>query len=160
MLGCGCSFSPCVRGRIRFSPLGPLPRLGVRHRLGCGVFSLASGLPSTTSAGDGSLLFGCFVGTMPLFDSPRSRYRVRALVPSDPPDAVGSPQRGISELHTQPTDTPVQRFKCGLTTALAWLGAGVARYTFPVRLLHSLLHAGLSPRYPGETACPTRHSLT
>jgi hypothetical protein len=32
----------------------------------------------------------------------------------------------------------------------------VVRYAFPVRLFHSLLHAGLSRRYPGETACPTR----
>jgi hypothetical protein len=87
--------------------------------------------------------------------APRSRYRVCALLPSGPPDAVGSPKRGISELNTQPTDTPVQRFKCDLTIALTWLGARVARYAFPVRLFHSLLHAGLSRRYPGETACPT-----
>ena len=52
----------------------------------------------------------------------------------------------ISELNTLPTDAPLQRFKCGLTTALAWLGARVARYAFPVRLFHSLLHAGLSRR--------------
>jgi hypothetical protein len=31
----------------------------------------------------------------------------------------------------------------------------VVRYTFPVRLFHSLLHAGLSRRYPGKIACPT-----
>ena len=86
--------------------------------------------------------------------APRLRYRVCALLPSVPPDAVGSPKRGISELNTQPTDTPVQRFKCDLTIALTWLGARVARYAFPVRLFHSLLHAGLSRRYPGETACP------
>jgi hypothetical protein len=36
----------------------------------------------------------------------------------------------ISELNTQPAYTPVQRFKCGLTTALAWLGAKVVRYSF------------------------------
>lgn len=58
------------------------------------------------------------------------------------------PGTPISELDTQPTDTPVQRFECGLTTALAWLGARVVRYSFPVRLFHSLLHAGLSRRYP------------
>jgi hypothetical protein len=34
------------------------------------VFSLASGLSSTASAGDFALLFGCFAGTTPLYDSP------------------------------------------------------------------------------------------
>ena len=34
----------------------------------------------------------------------------------------------------------------------------MVRYTFPVRLFHSLLHAGLSRRYPGRTAHPTRQS--
>src|SRR6516164_4990486 len=57
--------------RTRSSPLGLLSRLGVRHRLGRCVFSLVFGLPSTTSAGDDpSPLFGCFVGTMPQYDSP------------------------------------------------------------------------------------------
>ena len=42
--------------RTRSSPLGPLSRLGVWCELGSGVFSLVSGLPSTTSAG-GSLAF-------------------------------------------------------------------------------------------------------
>src|ERR1017187_3355855 len=60
--------------------------------------------------------------------------------------------RAFSELNTQPTDTPVQRFKCSLATALTWLGARVIRYSFPVRLLHSLLHAV----YPG--AIQTRGS--
>src|SRR5260370_29973286 len=90
--------------------------------------------------------------------APRSRCRVCALLPSVPPDDVGSPERGISELNTQPTDTPVQRFKCDVTAALTWLGARVVRYAFSVRLFHSLLHAGLSRRYPGETACPTKKS--
>ena len=34
------------------------------------MFSLVSGLPSTTSAGRPPPLFGCFVGTTPLYDSP------------------------------------------------------------------------------------------
>jgi hypothetical protein len=38
----------------------------------------------------------------------------------------------FSELNTQPAYTPVQRFKCNLTTALAWLGARMVRYAFPV----------------------------
>src|SRR5207245_7763366 len=82
--------------------------------------------------------------------APRSQYRVCALLPSVPPDDVGSPERGISELNTQPTDTPVQRFKCDVTAALTWLGARVVRYSFSVRLFHSLLHAGLSRRYPDD----------
>src|SRR5215831_17816090 len=56
--------------RTRSSPLGLVSRLGVRPRLGCRVFSLVSDLPSTASAGDESLLFGCFVGTTSLYDSP------------------------------------------------------------------------------------------
>jgi hypothetical protein len=56
--------------RTRSSPLRPLSRHGVRCELGSGVFSLVSGLPSTTSAGGCPLLFGCFAGTMPLYDSP------------------------------------------------------------------------------------------
>jgi hypothetical protein len=56
------------------------------------------------------------------------------------------PIRTISELNTQPTDAPVQRFECGLTAALAWLGARVVRYSFPVRLFHSLLQAGCTQR--------------
>ena len=71
-----------------------------------------------------------------------------ALLPSLQPDAVGSLKRLISELNTQPTDTPVQRFGRSLAAALAWLGARAVRYAFPVRLFHSLLHAGLSRRYP------------
>jgi len=73
-----------------------------------------------------------------------------ALVwPSGRPDSVSARKYMlISELNVLPTDTPLQRFKCGLTTALAWLGAGVARYSFSVRLFHSWLHAGLSRRYP------------
>jgi hypothetical protein len=87
--------------------------------------------------------------------APCSRFRNSALLPSVLPDAVGSPKRKISELNTQPADTPVQRFKCDVAAALTWLGARVVRYTFPVRLFHSLLHAGLSRRYPGKIACPT-----
>jgi hypothetical protein len=38
------------------------------------------------------------------------------------------------------------RFACCLTTAYAKLEVGTVRYSFPVRLFHSLLHAGLSRR--------------
>src|SRR6266480_6280315 len=38
--------------------------------------------------------------------APRSRYRECALLPSVRADAVGSPEPLISELNTQPTDTP------------------------------------------------------
>src|SRR5438270_6489244 len=61
--------------RTRSSPLRPLTRLGVRCELGSGVFSLVSGLPSTTSAGGFPLLFGCFVATTPLYDSPALKRR-------------------------------------------------------------------------------------
>src|SRR5260370_14471753 len=81
--------------------------------------------------------------------APRSRYRECALLPSVRADAVGSPKPLISELNTQPTDSPVQRFKCDVTAALTWLGARVARHSFSVRLFHSLPQPGFSRRYPG-----------
>jgi len=56
--------------------------------------------------------------------------------PSERADAVGFPKPLITELNTQPTDTPVQRFKCDVTAALTWLGARVVRYAFSVRLFH------------------------
>jgi hypothetical protein len=87
--------------------------------------------------------------------APRSRYRDCALLPSVLSDAVGFPEHTISELNTQPTNTPVQRFKCDVAAALTWLGARVVRYSFPVRLFHSLLHAGLSRRYPDTSVCAT-----
>src|SRR6516165_5648047 len=37
------------------------------------------------------------------------------------------PDLQISELDTLPTYTPIQRFECDLTTALAWLVAGLVR---------------------------------
>src|SRR5581483_9689387 len=66
--------------RTRSSPLSLLSRLGVRHRLCCRVFSLVCGLLSTTSAGDFSLLSGCFVGTMPQYDSPSPFMRGLPLI--------------------------------------------------------------------------------
>src|SRR5215831_18573678 len=170
--------------RTRSNPLGLLSRLGVRSRLGCCVFSLARDLPSTTSAGVPSLLFGCFVGNMSQYDSPSSFMKDLPLIAfSSRPTLLlcgrrrglpvlahgvslhawglrlrrttahsryraqpccllvrrrhGLPEPLISELDTQPTDTPVQRFESSLAAALAWLGARVVRYTFPVRLFHS-----------------------
>jgi len=67
-----CFLSFLAVSRTRSSPLRPLSRLGVRHGLGSGVFSLVSGLPSTASAGGCPLLFGPFVGITPLYDSPPS----------------------------------------------------------------------------------------
>src|SRR6266849_6015229 len=70
------SFPFCfAASRTRSSPLRPLSRHGVRCELGSGVFSLVSGLPSTTSAVGFPLLFGCFVGTTPLYDSPALKRR-------------------------------------------------------------------------------------
>jgi hypothetical protein len=44
------------------------------------MFSLVSGLPSTASAGGCPLLFGCFVGTTPLSDSPSPCMWVLSLI--------------------------------------------------------------------------------
>ena len=78
----------------------------------------------------------------------RTRDNVRSRVAFWGTDTMGDPEQILSKLNTLPTDTPDQRFKCSLATALTWLGAGVVRYAFPVRLFHSLLQAGLSRRYP------------
>src|SRR5437016_13582173 len=67
-----CFLSFLAASRTRSNPLRPFSRHGVRHELGSDVFSLVSDLPSTTSAGGCPLLFGCFAGTMPLYDSPSS----------------------------------------------------------------------------------------
>ena len=56
--------------RTRSNPFSPFPRLGVRHWLGRSMFSSVFGLPSTASLGGRPLAFGCFVGTMPQYDSP------------------------------------------------------------------------------------------
>ena len=58
--------------RTRSSALGtPFVRLCVRDVFCWPVFSLVRPLPSTTSAADCSALFGSFVGSMGLSDSPR-----------------------------------------------------------------------------------------
>src|SRR5947207_8591459 len=105
---------------------------------GSRAWSFSACLRSSTPQGRAALALSCV-----------------ALWPSVLSDAVGSLHHTISELNTQPTDTPVQRFKCSLTTVLAWLGARAVRYSFPVRLFHSLLHAGLSRRYPDTSVRAT-----
>jgi hypothetical protein len=72
------------------------------------------------------------------------------VLPSGRSDAAGARNQRISKLDILPADAPFPRFKCGLTTALARLGARVARYAFPARLFHLLPHAGLSRRYPEQ----------
>src|ERR1035437_7412750 len=52
----------------------------VRYGLGCSVFSSVNGLPSATSASGSPLLFGCFVGTTPWYDSPRPCMRDLPLI--------------------------------------------------------------------------------
>src|ERR1017187_9308634 len=66
--------------RTRASPCDPQIRHGVRYGLGSGVFSLASGLPSTTPACGLPLLFGCFTSTTPLHDSPLPCMVVLSLI--------------------------------------------------------------------------------
>ena len=66
--------------RTRSSPIGPLLWLGVQHGLDCSAFSLVNGLPSTTSAGGFPLLFGCFAGITPLYDSPPPCMWVLSLI--------------------------------------------------------------------------------
>jgi hypothetical protein len=74
-------------------------------------------------------MLGVFDSAGPL----RARAIARSHIAFWRTDTMGFLKREISELNTQPTDTPVQRFKCDLTTALTWLGARVVRYAFPVR---------------------------
>src|SRR5215472_294434 len=70
---------PCCFAHT-LQPAWPAFPARVRPRLGCRVFSLVCGLPSTTSAGDSSLLFGCFVGNMPQYDSPSPFKRDLPLI--------------------------------------------------------------------------------
>ena len=101
------------------------------------------------------LKFLCMPGVFDSAGPLRTHAGARSRVAFWRTDTMGIPIREISELNTQPTDAPVQRFKCGLAAALAWLGARVVRYSFPVRLFHSLLQAGLSRRYPVDLAHAT-----
>ena len=94
------------------------------------------------------LKFLCMPGVFDSAGPLRTHISARSRVAFWHYDAMGVPIRPISELNTHPTDAPVQRFECGLAAALAWLGARVVRYSFPVRLFHSLLQAGLSRRFP------------
>ena len=102
------------------------------------------------------LKFLCMPGVFDSAGPLRTHAGARSRVAFWRTDTMGIPIREISELNTQPTDAPVQRFKCGLAAALAWLGARVVRYSFPVRLFHSLLQAGLSRRYPVHLAHASR----
>src|SRR6516164_11836783 len=114
--------------RTRSSPLGLLSRLGVRPRLGCCVFSLVFGLPSTTSAGDPSLLFGCFVGTMPPYDSPSPFMKDLPLIAfsSRPTVLLGGRRRGL----------PV-------------LAHGVSLHAWGLRLRRTTAHS----RYRAQSCC-------
>ncbi len=172
--------SPFATLRTRSSPLGPFSRLGVRHRLGCSMFSLVSALPSTPSAGGWPTLVRMFrryynavrlpaavhVGIIAHRFPPPTRIfstaggdwasrfsRVEFLYMHGVFDSAGPrrtcviarrliafrlgrhrqlPAFPFSELIAQPAYTPVQRFECGLAAALAWLGARMVRYAFPV----------------------------
>jgi hypothetical protein len=75
------------------------------------------------------------------------------------------PDSQISELNIPPAYTPVQRFECNLTAALAWLGARLVRYSlscmdfsstaprrfYPDAIPHSLLTSQIVPT-PAHTA--------
>jgi|GraSoiStandDraft_50_1057286.scaffolds.fasta_scaffold85616_1 hypothetical protein len=56
-----------------------------------------------------------------------SRLSHATLLPSGWGDTVGSPHFRFRSSISLPAYTPVQRFKCSLTTALAWLGARMVR---------------------------------
>ena len=110
--------------------------------------------------GDGAsrfsrLKFLCMLGVFDSAGPLRTHICARSRVAFWCYDPMGVPIRTISELNIQPKDAPIQRFECGLAAALAWLGARVVRYSFPVRLFHSLLQAGLSRRYPPDFAHAT-----
>ena len=87
----------------------------VAHRLLLPARSLPTGICGVSRFS--RMEFQCMLR---VFDSAGPRlaraYRDDTLLPSRLPDAVGSPQRTISELHTQPTDSPVHRFRCNLST--------------------------------------------
>src|SRR5215472_14671836 len=85
------------------------------------------------------LRFLCMPGVFDSAGPLRTHVSARSRVAFWRYDTMGVPIRPISELNTQPTDAPVQRFECSLAAALAWLGARVVRYSFPVRLFHSLV---------------------
>ena len=64
------------------------------------------------------LKFLCMHGVFDSAGPLRTRGSVRIHIAFWYSHTMGIPKRLISELNTQPTDTPVQRFKCVLTAAL------------------------------------------
>jgi hypothetical protein len=129
----------------------------------------------TATGGSGVSRFSCmkFLCMPGFFDSAgstaRSRLARTATWPSERSDVIGILHHPFRSSLALPTDTPVQRFKCDLAIALAWLGARVVRYSFSVRLLHSqvgsrtgaaLLRFGLSvaPRFLRE--CLTNRTVS
>jgi hypothetical protein len=111
------------------SPPGPLPTCGQPRGLPVLAGSFSACLGSSTPPGPRlARVFASARGCLPC-----------CLTPSPP-----CTTRFRSSLYP----APVHRFQRSLATALAWLGARVVRYSFPVRLFHSLVPAGLSGRYP------------
>ena len=82
-----------------------------------------------------------------------------ALLPSGWGDTVGSLISQFSELNTQPAYTPVQRFKCSLTTALAWLGARMVRYCLSCMTLSFTAPRRFIPTLSLQVCSPPRSSL-
>ena len=123
-----CFLSFLAASRTRSSPVSPLSRPGVRHRLGSCVFSSVCGLSSTPSAGDGSLLFGCFAGTMPQYDS--SALKRRAPV-----------HEGITAHRVPP---PARSSARGRKRGLSVLAHGVSLRAWGLRLRRIAVHSRLS----------------
>jgi hypothetical protein len=152
-----------VRALRRYYAVARLPAAVhgglVAYRLLLPVRVCTSPRTTTGPLGSRTWSFSACVGS----STPQGRTALAisrsTLLPSLQTDAVGSLDLKISELNTQPTDAPVQRFKCALTAALTWLGARMVRYSFPVRLFHSLLQVGLSRRYPAKIARPSVPSM-
>jgi hypothetical protein len=88
----------------------------------CGRFRLASRLPSSPSAARLRALFETFFGV----GSGEAAERDAPLPPPALPNCPCS------------FPYPYQRFVTSLATGPAWLGAEMDRYSFLVRLFHSL----------------------
>jgi len=105
---------------------------------------------STTGASQVSRFSGMkFLGVPGVFDyAGPSRARAIALVRvAFPTDSLRRrPGCIFSQLHVPPRLFPCLRFAVPLTMPNAKLGAKVDRYSFLVRILHSLLHTGLARR--------------
>ena len=87
---------------------------------------------------------------------PGSRYRLLRVLPSPCVHKVGTPNWFFEAQYPRPTNASVYALRPASRQTRTRLEVMMVRYFFPVRLFHSLLHAGLSRRSDAHLFCGFR----